>query len=68
MDGAGAVTVAQNTGQQVTLVNQTTTSGAGGSLTSTNQGDMLMLLCTVAASGSAGSWFVIGAQGNWTVV
>lgn len=68
VNGAGAVAVAQGTGQQIRFGSSTTTSGAGGSLTSTAQGDTLMLLCTTAASGSAGAWSVIGSVGNWTVV
>lgn len=68
VSGAGTVTIAQGTGQQIRFGNQTTTSGATGTLTSTAQGDALVLICTTAASGSAGAWQCLNSVGNWTVV
>lgn len=68
VNGAGAVTIAQGTGQQIRFGNQTTTSGVTGTLTSTNQGDSIKLVCTTAASASAGAWSAVSSIGNWTVV
>ena len=68
VNGTGAVTIAQGTGQQIRFGNQTTTSGVGGSLTSTNRGDVITLRCTTTASASTGFWLVTNSVGNWSVV
>lgn len=62
--GSGGWTVAQATGQQIHFGNQTTTSGATGSLSSTNQYDCLRLRCLTANT----VWTVVSAIGNLTVV
>lgn len=46
--GAGGWTIAQGTGQQIIFGKSSTTSGAGGSLSSTNRRDSLMMICTAA--------------------
>jgi hypothetical protein len=56
--------ITQGAGQQIFFGNQSTTSGAGGSLTSTAQGDTLELVCRVADD----EWQVVSAIGNITVV
>lgn len=54
----------QNAGQNIQFGNQSTTIGAGGSLSSTNQFDVVYLLCTVADT----TFTVTQAIGNLTVV
>ena len=61
---AQAITIVQNSGQQIQFGSSATTSGAGGSLSSTTIGDSMELLC-VSANSLFNELFV---QGNWTVV
>lgn len=61
-DVAGLATITMGTGQHIQF-GETTYST---SMTNTRIGDSLILLCTVAASGSAGTWVAIGGvPGNW---
>lgn len=46
--GAGGWKIAQNSGQQIQLGNVTTTSGAGGSISSSASGDCVQLVCITA--------------------
>ena len=63
-NGAGGWLIAQNASQNIKIGNQTTTTGAGGSLASTNRYDQLELLCTVANT----TWVAMSGWGNITVV
>lgn len=63
-NGAGGWLIAQGSGQSVKIGNQTTSTGAGGSLASTNRYDQLELLCVVANT----TWVTIAGWGNITVV
>lgn len=56
--------VAQNGGNQIFFGSSSTTSGAGGSLSSTATRDVVYLLCVTANA----AWNVIGSIGNLTVV
>ncbi len=56
--------ITQGAGQEIFFGNQSTTAGAGGSLTSTAQGDTVELVCRVAND----EWQVVSAIGNITVV
>lgn len=62
--GAGGWTVAQNAGETVTIGNQATTAGTGGSLSSTNRYDAVELVCVVANT----EWRAVDFGGNITVV
>lgn len=63
--GAGGWAIAQNAGQMIHFGSVSTTTGAGGSLSSTNRRDAIYLVCTTADT----EWTVgCGAQGNITVV
>lgn len=62
--GSGGWKIAQNTGQNIKIGNQTTTTGTAGSLASTNQYDQLELLCVVANT----TWVAMSGWGNITVV
>lgn len=55
--GAGGWLIAQNSGQNIQVGNQTTTTGVGGSLASTNRYDSIDLLCVVANT----TWVAWGA-------
>ena len=55
--GAGGWTIAQGAGQQVIIGNTSSTSGAGGSVSSTNRRDSLTLICTLANT----QWTNLGA-------
>lgn len=57
-------TVAQGAGQQIFIGNQSTTAGAGGSLSSAALGDTIEMVCTVANN----NFQVISMIGNITVV
>lgn len=56
--------IAQNAGNQVFFGSSSTTSGAGGSLTSTATRDTVYLVCMTANA----TWNVVNAIGNPTVV
>lgn len=62
--GSGLFRVAQAAGQQIHFGNQTTTSGAGGSITSTLQYDVIKLRCLTANT----IWTIVYCVGNPTVV
>lgn len=64
LDGATSWSVTQSAGQQVRFGNQTTTSGAGGSINSTMQGDTIFLVCSVANT----RWNEISSQGNLSII
>lgn len=64
LDGATSWQITQAAGQQVRFGNSTTTSGAGGSLSSTVQGNSVTLVCRVANT----TWTAISSIGNLTVV
>lgn len=55
--GAGGWRIAQNSGQNIQVGNQTTTTGVAGSLSSTNRYDSIDLLCVVANT----TWVAWGA-------
>lgn len=61
---AGGWVIEQNAGQEVRLGNQTTTTGAGGSISSNDQGDWITLVCNVANT----NWIARAEQGNFNVV
>ena len=63
LDGATSVQITQAAAQQIVLGSSTTTSGAGGSLTSTANGDTIQLVYQ-----ATGRWNAINFNGNWTVV
>ena len=56
--------IVQSAGQQVLFGNQSTTSGAGGSISSTNARDNIKLLCVVANT----TFVVLSGVGNLTIV
>ena len=62
--GAGLPVIAQNAGEDISVVGSTTTTGVGGSLTATEQFDSIHLICTVANT----NWNVLSMTGNWTIV
>ncbi len=62
--GAGAITIAQNAGDQIRFGAATTTAGAGGTLTSTSVGDAIELINYVASD----TWVVLSAVGTWIPV
>jgi hypothetical protein len=62
--GSGLFTIAQAAGQQIHFGNQTTTSGAGGSISSTLQFDCIKLRCLTANT----IWTVVSCVGNPTIV
>ena len=57
---SGGWTLAQNAGQSINFGSLTTTTGAGGSLSSSNKNDYVRLLCVTANT----TWNVIGSIGN----
>lgn len=61
--GAGGWIIAQGSSQSIVLGNQTTTTGAGGSLASSNSRDSLNMICITTNTG----WQVVGSIGNITV-
>ena len=61
---AGGWIVSQNSGQSIIIGNQTTTSGAAGSLASSLASDVITLLCVAANT----TFKVIDSIGNITVV
>jgi hypothetical protein len=62
--GAGGWTIAQNGGQTVFFGTDTSTPGAGGSLSSTHSRDCLTILCITADT----EFEVIDSLGNITIV
>ena len=62
--GSGGWTIAQNSGQLIHFGSSTTTTGAGGSLSSTNQFDTITLVCSVTNT----TFNVLSSIGNITVV
>lgn len=64
LDGATSFSITQGAGQQIKIGNLSTTSGAGGSISSTQQGDTLRLVCQTANL----KWNVLSSMGNPTVV
>lgn len=64
LDGSTSFQVTQRAGQSIKMGNATTTTGAGGSLTSTQQGDSIEIVCSVANL----RWNVLSSMGNITVV
>ena len=60
---AGLWLIAQSAGQSVKFGNQTTTTGAGGSMASVLTYDAVELVCIVADTG----WVVVSSVGNITV-
>ncbi len=62
--GAGLFKVAQPAGVTVHFGGSSTTTGAGGSLTSLNQYDTILLKCVIADT----DWSVTAASSNFTVV
>ncbi len=64
LDGATSFSITQAAGQQIRLGNTTTTSGAGGSITSTQQGDSIRMICKTANL----SWNILSSMGNPTIV
>jgi hypothetical protein len=63
--GSGGWTIAQNSGQQIFIGSTSSTSGAGGSVSSSNQYDSVTLLCVTANT----NWTSLGGpQGNLTIV
>ncbi len=62
---SGGYSIAQNVGQQIIIASDTTTSGAGGSITTTNQYDAITLRCMMANT----IWGTpCGVQGIFTIV
>jgi len=64
LDGSTSFQIAQGAGQSIRMGSQTTTTGAGGSLTSNVQGDSIRMICSVANL----RWNVVSSMGNLTVV
>jgi hypothetical protein len=64
LSGSFGFTITQGAGQQISLGNQSTTAGVGGSLTSTQQGDSIRMVCKTANL----SWLVLSGMGNPTIV
>jgi hypothetical protein len=60
----GVWSIAQNAGETIYFGSSSTTTGAGGSLTSTNPRDAIELVCVVANN----DWQVLSSVGNITVV
>lgn len=61
--GAGGWRIAQNAGETIHFLSQSTTTGVGGRLDSTTQYDSVELLCITANT----VWVVLQATGNITV-
>jgi len=59
--------LAQNAIDTVYYGNQTTTPGAGGSLTATDDNDCIELVCTAYSAGVSADWSVLSSIGNITV-
>lgn len=64
LDGSTGFTIVQASGQQIRIGEETTTLGAGGSLSSTFQGDSLRMVCKTANT----FWHVLDVLGNLTIV
>ena len=64
--GAGGWTIAQNANQKIIFGSSTTTTGAGGSLSSSNANDCVEILATVGGANT--TWTVLSSIGNLTVV
>lgn len=61
---AGLYTIAQASGQSIHFGNLTTTTGAGGSVSSTLAFDCIKLRCSTANT----TWVVVSSVGNFTIV
>lgn len=59
----GGWSLAQNAGQSILFINQSTTTGVTGSLASSSKGDFIRLLCITANT----TWNVVGSMGNITI-
>ena len=65
--GAGGWTIAQQAGQTIYILGNTTTSGTGGSLSSNNAYDSVQLLCTdLANTGLTWIALIVAGDPNWT--
>lgn len=64
LDGATSFAITQAPGQQIRYGNTSTTSGAGGSITTIAQGDTIRMVCQTANL----KWNIISSLGNLTVV
>lgn len=64
LSGATSWQITQAAGQQIRVGNQTTTLGAGGSLTSTAQGDSITIVCITADT----LWETVAMIGNVTII
>jgi hypothetical protein len=64
MSSTGSWTITQSAGQSITLLNLTSTVGAGGSITSTSQGAWIILTCDVANL----HWYASMKEGVATIV
>jgi len=62
--GLGLYTIAQGASQMIHFGSVTSTTGAGGTVSSILQYDCIRLVCTVADL----EWAVLGAVGNFTIV
>lgn len=62
--GGNGWTIAQNAGQSITILTDTTTLGASGSITSTSKGDWIILTCNVSNL----SWFGAMKEGAAIIV
>jgi len=62
--GAGLTIIAQNAGQSIHVDENTTTPGAGGTLTATHRYNCIKIHCVVANT----EWVVSSSVGNWTIV
>lgn len=63
-NSAGGWSIAQGSGQSIKLGSVTSTTGAGGSVSSSNAGDCIRFLCIVANS----TFRALSMQGNLTYV
>lgn len=63
-NSSGGWTIAQGAGQSIKIGSTTTTTGAGGSITSSNAGDCIEVMCIVANT----TWRVLSVTGNPTIV
>jgi hypothetical protein len=64
LDGSTGFSITQAAGQQIRIGNATTTSGAGGSLSSNLPGNTVRMVCQTANL----KWNVLSSIGNLTVV
>jgi hypothetical protein len=64
LDGATSFTILQQNGQQINYLNNATTLGATGQVSSTIQGNYVRMVCTVANT----TWRILQATGSITLV